>query len=486
MKKQHDVSRRKFLKDASIVGVGLSVQPFSIVRRADTGKARIGIIGVGGRGTSHLKGLLSRPDVEIPAICDIRKAHAARAKDLVVKSGREAPEVYTVAGAIYEPRETVPGSALPIPVETAESRDAYKKLIARDDIDAVIIATPWRFHVPIAVAAMQAGKYVGVEVPAAYTIDGCWDLVNTSEATGMPCMILENVCYRRDVMAILNMIRQGLFGEMIHARCGYQHNLKLLDEHGNFGPGTGGEAVWRTYHHIKRNGDLYPTHGIGPVAHWFDINRGNRFVKMTATATKARGLHEKIVERAGKDSPNAAIRFKKGDVVTSTITTSNGETIIVTNNTTLSRPYSLGFRGQGTDGLWHVFNTNLNTGGNAPGGIYAETDKAIYLKNLSPHHDRWESFGPYQEKYDAPLYKKYAKQSEGAGHGGMDWYVRNAFVESVKHKMPPPIDVYDAAAWSVIGPLSEQSIARGGAPVDFPDFTRGRWLHNARIFNIEG
>jgi predicted dehydrogenase len=333
---------------------------------------------------------------------------------------------------------------------------------------------------------MKAGKFVGVEVPGAYTVDGCWDLVNTSEQTGMPCMILENVCYRRDVMAILNMVRQGLFGEMIHARGGYQHNLLpvLLDKKGNFGPVTKGESVWRTYQHIKRNGELYPTHGIGPISEWLDINRGNRFVSLTSTATKARGLHTTIVERGGENCPNAAIRFKKGDVVTTTITTSNGQSIVLTNNTSLPRPYCLGFRCQGTNGLWHMLDTNHNTGG-GPEGAYYEPNKSIYLKSESAHFDQWEHFHPYRKKYDAPLYKKYAKESKGSSHGGMDWYVRNAFVQSIKHKTQPPIDVYDTAVWSVIGPLSEQSIAQGGAPVEFPDFTDGMWLHNERIFNID-
>ncbi len=488
MGKIKEVNRRKFIKNTAISGVGLTVLPFSMIKGKgyDRSKVRIGIIGVGGRGMAHVSGLLEHPAVEIPAVCDVRKRNTEHARDLIVKAGQEAPELYTVDGEIYSRRPESSNYALPVPVQTPEAENVYKKLIARDDLDAVIIATPWRFHVPMAVAAMQAGKYVGLEVPAAYTIDGCWDLVNTSEKTGMPCMMLENVCYRRDVMAILNMIRQGLFGEMIHARCGYQHNLLsggLLDEKGNFGPATEGEPVWRTYHHIMRNGDIYPTHGIGPVAEWLDINRGNRFLKLTSTATKSRGLHETIVARAGKDSPNAAIRFQKGDIVTSTITTSNGESIIVTNNTTLPRPYSLGFRCEGTRGLWQVFNTKANTG-EGPGGRWSEPNKSFYLKGTSPQFDQWESFNPYQKKYDAPLYKKYTKESAGSGHGGMDWFVRNAFVEAVKHKTHTPIDVYDAAAWSVISPLSEQSIANGGAPVDFPDFTRGRWLHNERIFEI--
>jgi hypothetical protein len=465
MGKGKDLSRREFIKTTAAAGAGFAAMPFSIMKGYDKSKVRIGMIGVGGRGTSHLRGLLKRPDVEIPAVCDVRKKSAERAKDLVVKAGRDAPELYTVSGKIYEKKPESHDYALPLPVQTPESKNAYKKLIARDDLDAVLIATPWRFHTPIAVDAMKAGKFVGVEVPAAYTIDDCWNLVKTSESTGMPCMIMENVCYRRDVMAILNMVRQGLFGEMIHARCGYGDDLlsigrdTLLDKHGNFGPnadlkeGAEGEAVWRTYQNLKRNGDLYPTHGIGPVAHWFDINRGNRFMKLTSTATKARGIHDTIVERGGKHSPNAGIKFKRGDIVTSTITTSNGESIIVTLDTTLPRPYSMEFRCQGTNGIWQVHDTKGNAGGKGPGGRYYETDKSIYLKKISPHKVEWESFNPYREKYDAPLYKKYAKQSSGAGHGGMDWYVRNAFVQSIKHKTTPPIDVYDAAAWSAIDPL---------------------------------
>lgn len=467
MKKENKISRKEFIKNVTITGAGLAVMPFSIVKGVDDRKVRIGMIGVGGRGTSHVMGLIERTDIEIPAVCDIRKEHAERAKLLIMKAGQKAPELYTVDGPLYEQRGDQ--SDRNLPELTPAARTAYKRLLARDDLDAVIIATPWRFHVPIAVDAMKAGKYVGVEVPAAYTVDQCWDLVKTSESTGVHCMFLENVCYRRDVMAILNMVRQGLFGEMIHARCGYQHNLlpSLINEQGKFGVGTEGEEVWRTYHHLLRNGDLYPTHGIGPVAQWLDINTGNRFMKLTSTATKARGIHNRIVEKAGPDSPNASIEFKHGDVVTSTITTANGESIIATNNTSLPRPYSLGFRCQGTNGLWEDLN------------------KSIYLKSETPNHEQWQSFELYQQKYDAPLFKKHEKQAIGSSEGGMDWFVRNAFVESVKQKVSPPIDVYDAAAWSVIGPLSEESIAKGGAPVEFPDFTDGKWMHNNRIFKID-
>ncbi|MDZ7689922.1 MAG: Gfo/Idh/MocA family oxidoreductase [Balneolaceae bacterium] len=438
-------NRRDFIKTITAAGAGLSVAPFSILKARDNHTVRIGIIGVGARGSGHLRGLLQLDAVEVPAICDVDEENAQRAVEIAKEQGQDAPDLYT------------------------KGETDYKRLLARDDLDGIIVATPWLWHVPMAVDAMKAGKYVGLEVPAAVSIDGCWDLVNTSEETGMPCMLLENVCYRRDVMAILNMVRQGLFGELIHARCGYQHNLipYLFDENANFGPGTGSVSSWRTQHYINRNGDLYPTHGIGPVAHWMDINRGNRFLTLTATATKARGLHDHIVEEGGKDHPRADVEFNQGDIVTSTITTANGESIIVTHDTSLPRPYSLGFRCQGTNGIWNVENNS------------------IYLHGISPEFDQWESFDKYQDKYDSAIWKAQEQEAAESGHGGIDYFVRNAFVQSIRNGVNTPIDVYDAAAWSVISPLSEESVAQGGHPVDFPDFTDGKWMTNERIFKPE-
>jgi len=232
-----------------------------------------------------------------------------------------------------------------------------------------------------------------------------------------------------------------------------------------FGPKAYSEAKWRTEHYLKRNGDVYPTHGVGPIANYMDINRGNRFVSLTSTATKARGLHKYIVDKAGEDNPNAKLKWKLGDVITTTILTANGESVIVTHDTSLPRPYSLGFRVQGTNGLWE------------------KDGDRIYIEGVSPHH-RWEDSKPYLEKYDHPLWKKFEDQAVGAGHGGMDFFVMNAFVESVKRKITPPIDVYDAATWSVITPLSEQSIANGGEPQDFPDFTHGRWIKRIADFGM--
>ena len=430
-----NINRREFIRKNTIAGLGLAFAP-SILNAGfmPAEKVRLGFIGVGGRGTDLMNLALNSNDVIVKAICDIKPEAVLNAQKLVEEAGQPKPEGYS------------------------KSENSYLDLVRREDLDGIVIATPWLWHTPMAVASMKAGKYTAVEVPAATTIEECWDLVNTSEETGMPCMILENVCYRRDVMAILNMVKQGLFGELIHCQCGYQHNLRPVKFNPGveFGPGAIGEAEWRTFHSINRNGDIYPTHGLGPVANYLDINRGNRFISLTSVATKSRGLHDYIVKTAGEDHPNADIIFKLGDIVTTLIRCNNGETILISHDTNLPRPYSLGFRVQGTKGLW------MNDG------------DQIYLDGIS-QFDEWEPAASYLEKYDHPLWKKYADQAEGSGHGGMDFFVVHAFIESVKNKVQPPLDVYDAAAWSVVSPLSERSIANGGEPQDFPDFTRGKW-----------
>jgi hypothetical protein len=322
---------------------------------------------------------------------------------------------------------------------------------------------------------MEAKKYTAVEVSATVTLQESWDLVNTFEKTGSHCMILENVCYRRDVLAVLNMIRKNMFGEMLYAHCGYQHDLrevKFNDGKNAYGGGVEfgakgySEAKWRTQHSIDRNGDVYPTHGLGPVAHWLDINRGNKFNYLTSTATKSRSLNKYIVEKGGKGHPNAAVKFKLGDVVTTTIQCENGENIVIMHDTNSPRPYSLGFRAQGTEGIW------------------MDDNDSIYLQKESKKAHSWEPFQPYQEKHDHPLWKTHADAADKAGHGGIDFFVIRAFIEAIKNKTAPPIDVYDAAVWSAISPLSELSIARGSSPIEIPDFTRGKWKTNKRIFGL--
>jgi hypothetical protein len=263
------------------------------------------------------------------------------------------------------------------------------------------------------------------------------------------------------------MVRAGVLGELIHCRCGYQHDLRDIKFQPGIAFGADGqhEAQWRTEHSIKRNGDIYPTHGAGPVAVMLDINRGNRFVSLTSMASKARGLHNHIVEKGGEDHPYADIKFKLGDIVTTQIACANGETIVVTHDTNLPRPYSLGFRVQGTRGIWMV------------------DGNQIYIEGRSEPHT-WEPFNSYQDEFDHPLWKKYGEYAEGAGHGGMDFFVLHALVESVKREVAPPLDVYDAAAWSAITPLSERSVAGGGEKQNFPDFTKGMWLKRKPDFRF--
>lgn len=438
-------SRRKFIQKTSVLGAGAVLAPgfsYGLFNGNQNDKLNVGLIGAGLRGTNHLENLLLRKDVNVVAVCDTDPNRIRIATDLIAKAGAKAPKTF------------------------GSSEYDYRKLLEMADVDAVIIATPWLWHTRMTVDAMKAGKYAGVEVSAANTLEECWDLVNTHEQTGTHMMILENANYRRDLMAILNMVRQQVFGELVHFRCGYQHDLrhvKFNDGKTAYGKGAEfgakgiSEAAWRTEHSVKRNGDVYPTHGLGPIAVMADINRGNRFVSMTSHATKAIGLHNYVVAVGGEDHPNAAVKFKQGDVITSTIETSNGETIIITHDCNLPRPYSLGFRVQGANGLWEV------------------DGNRIYIEGSSEPH-QWDTADAWLEKYDHPLWKKFGAYAEDAGHGGMDFFVLNSFVESAKANIAPPMDAYDAAAWSAVTPLSEQSIENNGEPQDFPDFTRGLWM----------
>lgn len=412
-------------------------------------KVRLGFIGVGLRGQNHLDLALRRNDVEVVAICDVQQRMIDMSKDMIKKAGRPMPQV--IMDGDY----------------------GYKKLLENKNIDAVIIATPWEWHTVMCIDAMKAKKYVGCEVITGMTVEECWQLVHTSEETGMPLMMLENVCYRRDVMAILNMVRQNLFGELVHMQGGYQHDLRAVkfndgkQAYGGgveFGEKGFSEARWRTQHSVTRDGDLYPTHGIGPVAMMADINRGNRFTELVSYSTQARGLHEYIIKNGGENHPNAKVNFKLGDVVTTMIKCARGETILLQHDTNLPRPYSLGFRVQGTSGIW------------------MDVNSAIYIEGKSKKAHEWDDAKEWLEKYDHPLWKKYGNDAAGAGHGGMDWFVLNAFIEAVKRKTNTPQDVYDAVTWSAITPLSESSIRLGGETMEFPDFTMGKWMFRKNDF----
>lgn len=443
------MNRRDFILTGAAIGASTLLPPAFGAKRK---RIRVGVIGTGMRGQVLLKELVRRDDVEVVALCDIEPIMLDGALRMVEKAGKPKPKTF------------------------GENRDghAYRQLLEVPGLDAVIIATPWEWHAPMAIDAMQAKVAVGCEVVAGITLQDHWDVLNTQRRTGTPYMLLENVCFRRDVMAALQMVRAGLFGELVHLQGGYQHDLRAVKfNSGNpdkpygsgaeFGEKGWSEARWRTAHSVNRNGELYPSHGIGPCAMYTNINRGNRFTRINSFASKARGLHEYVVAQGGPNHPNAKVQFKLGDLVTTTLACENGETIILQHDTSLPRPYSLGFRVQGTQGLW------------------MDVNESIHIEGRSPPH-KWEPFQVYQDQYDHPLWKKYAAQAEGAGHGGMDFFVIHAFVEALKADAPMPIDIYDAIAWSAITPLSEQSIANGFQTLDFPDFTEGKWKDRKPIF----
>ena len=443
------MNRRKFIKTTALATTA-SFLPSSLFARSSN-KLQVGIIGTGLRGQWMTKLLLDRSDVDIPVICDIDEKMIDMVLNVFEKQGRPKPKIYR------------------------DGPEDFRNMVSNEDLDGVYIATPWEWHHPMAMAAMENGCNVGTEVPAALTINECWDLVNTSEKSGKLCMIMENVNYRRDIMAVLNMVRKDLFGELLHCQGGYQHDLrhvKFNDGKGAYGGGVEfgekgfSEARWRTQHSVNKNADLYPTHGLGPISPMLKINRGNRMLHLTSTATQSRGLHEYIVKNGGEDHPNAKINFKLGDVVTTVIKCANGQTIMLSHDTNSPRPYSLNFRVQGTKGIW------------------MKDNKSIYIEGRSPESHRWEKDEPYLKEYDHPLWKRFEQQAAGSGHGGMDFFIVRAFVEALKDDQSPVIDVYDAVSMSVIVPLSEKSIKSNSASIQIPDFTRGKWKDNMPIFGL--
>ena len=443
------LNRRKFIKTSAVAGTAALMTPKTLFSSTESKRIKLGFIGTGLRGQWMVHLTTKYPEVSIPAICDIDKNMIASTLKILKKSGRNEPRVYS------------------------NGDEDYINMVKNENLDAVYIGTPWEWHHPMAIESMKNGIHVGTEVPAALTVQDCWDLVNTSERTGMHCMIMENVNYRRDVMAVLNMVRKGLFGEILHCQGGYQHDLRHVKFNDGLQPYGGGvefgekgfsEAKWRTQHSIDRNGDLYPTHGLGPMSNVLDLNRGNKMQFLTSVATQARGLNKYIKDNGGNDHPNSKIKFKCGDIITTTIKCHNGQTIVLSHDTNNPRPYSLNFRVQGTKGIWQKDN------------------RSIYLEGLSPESHVWESEDSYLKEYDHPLWKKFESKAKGSGHGGMDFFVLRDFINSIKNKTRPPIDVYDAASLSVISPLSEKSIRLGSAAVKIPDFTRGRWKNKKPTF----
>ena len=385
---------------------------------------RVAVVGVSGRGRGLLGLLLGMPDVEVVGVSDLYEDRLARAKQDVIEKRGNTPMAST----------------------------DFRRLLEMKELDAVITPSSWTSHADVCIASMDAGKYAATEVGGATSVEQCWELVRTSERTKKPCMLLENCCYGREELTIFNMVKQGLFGELVHAEGGYQHDLR--DEICN-----GREnRHYRLANYSNRNGEVYPTHELGPIAKCLNINRGNRMLTLTATASKARGLHEWVKTHRGEEYDLFNRQFTMGDVVTTVIKCAHGETITLTHDTSLPRPYSRGNRIEGTKGIW------------------MEDKYAVYLEGVSPKADVWDSLNNYYEKYEHPLWKWYRTEGVKGGHGGMDYLVLRAYVEAVKAGTQTPIDVYDTAAWMAVTCLSEDSVAMGSMPVAIPDFTNGKWF----------
>ncbi len=393
---------------------------------------RIAYVGIGGQGGSHVQNLLKIPGCRITAVCDIRPERTEWASKLIVAAGHPAPTAYTRG-----PRD-------------------FERLCETEDLDLVYNATPWEWHVPIMLAAMKAGKHTATEVPAAMTLDDCHAIVEASEKHRKHCVMMENCNYDRMEMMVYNMVRQGLFGEILHAEGGYLHDLrgiKFADR---------GEGLWRRAWAMKLDGNLYPTHGLGPVANCLDINRGDRFDYMVSMSGPSRGLQDWAKEHYPADSPKRKERYVLGDVNVSMIKTARGRTIVVEHCTNLPRPYSRIHMVQGTKGLFQGY----------PDRVYVEG---------RGREDQWQEASALLPEFEHPLWKEIASAAKGAGHGGMDFIEDYRLIKCLREGQPTDMNVYDAAALSAVVHLSVQSVGKKAAPVDFPDFTGGRWKTTAPL-----
>ena len=390
-------------------------------------KVRLGVIGVGGRGTGVLSNFLGVPGVEVKAVCDVVASKTAHAANMVEKAGQ------------------------PRPTEYHNGDHDFENLCKRDDLDLIYVATPWIWHVRMALSALEHGHHVGVEVPVARTLEECWQIVNASEKSGKHCMIFENCCYGETELMVLRMVKAGLLGELTHGSGAYNHDLReLLFE-------DAGEGLWRRFEHLDRNGNLYPTHGLGPVANYLDCNRGDRFDYLVSMSSPSVGLQSWRAEHLKADDPKMKEVYQCGDQNNSLIKTAKGKMITVEHNVSQPHPYDRINLIAGTKGIFRDYPARLYIDGQKEGEQFVGLDA-------------------YKADYEHPLWSKNGELArKSGGHGGMDYIMVWRVIQCMKEGLPPDFDVYDAAAWSAPGPLSEISVAKGSAPVKFPDFTRGNW-----------
>lgn len=386
---------------------------------------RIAMIGTGGRGTSLLGNLLAA-DGQVVALCDSVKAHAEHAGSLVVKAGQKQPDLYT------------------------NGEHDFETMLAKPDIDLVIVATPWLWHAEMAISAMKNGKDVAIEVPGVLTIEDCWGVVNTSEQTRKHCVILENCCYGYNETLVLKMCQAGEFGDLLYGEGAYLHDLReeLFS--------NSGEGLWRRAEHTKKDGNLYPSHGLGPVANYMGIQRGDRFGHIVSMSSPQRGLDLYRKQHLKTSDPRMAEKYLTGDMNTSLIKTANGLTITVKHTVSTPHPYD---------------RINLIAGTK---GLFEDYPARIYRDGMNKD----ETFGSIDayKQFEHSLWKKKGELAkEVGGHGGMDFIMLYRLLQCVREGLPPDMDVYDAATWSAVTPLSVSSVSRGSAPMEFPDFTRGKW-----------
>ena len=395
-------------------------------------KIKAGIIGYGQRSVGMMKLLFQMPEkVDIVAVCDLYPDRVADAQ----KAVKEA-----------------------LGYDCYGTSDVYE-LIDHPEVNTVYIFASWEAHIPLAIYAMKAGKAVACEVAGAYSIEQCWDLVKTYEETKTPIMMLENCCYGKRELMCLNMAQQGFFGQIVHMDGAYCHDLRGEISDGNI------IRHYRLRNYINRNCENYPTHEIGPIARVLGINHGNRFLSVSSFSSKAAGLEQYIKDRPEKYPDLQEQRFNQGDVVTTVLTCAGGQTVRLTLETTIPRFYTRQFSVHGTKGSYFEDNDSIFEDGNEE-----------HLKDELRWKPQWGNAEKFEEKYLHPLWVEYIATGIKRGHGGMDWLALTDFADSLLAGKPMPIDVYDMATWMAITALSEQSIAQGGAPVAFPDFTNGKWV----------
>ena len=394
-------------------------------------KFRVGIIGLGGRGVNMTKQVMEIEGVEIVAVCDWFQDRIERICDVIKEKTGDVPVICTTD---------------------------HNEVITSELVDVIIVFAAWEAHIPLCIAAMKAGKPVAVEVAGAYSIDQCWELVKTYEETKTPIMLLENCCYGRVELMLLNMVQKGLFGTIVHCNGAYKHDLRSEIVRGGLNKG----CHYRFRNYKNRCCENYPTHELGPIAQMLNINRGNRFDSLVSVSSKSAGVHEYVEKNHADNKELLETSFNQGDVISTIIKCSNGETITLTLQTTTPGFYSRDLKIVGTS------------------ACYDDATKSIFVDGTGTEHevdisDCHNSAEKYIKEYDHPIWQKYEKDGIHGGHGGMDWLVLNAFFDALKNNEPMPIDVYDMAAWMAVTPLSEQSI-KLGTVVEFPDFTNGKWI----------